>query len=63
MIDDDFYERNKFVLESSMRIFLKKILIRFVTLVQNEGGDENSVGIVTISENVKFFKKMSSVST
>ena len=63
MIDDDFYERNKFVLESSMRIFLKKILIRFVTLVQNESCDENSVGIVTISENVKFFKKMSSVST
>ena len=55
MIDDDFDERNKFVFEPSMRIFLKQILIRFVTLVKNEGCDENSIGVVTIAENMKFY--------
>jgi hypothetical protein len=49
MINDHFDQRDELVLEPTMRIFLQKILIGFVTFVKNEGCDKNSVRVITIT--------------
>ena len=45
---------------------MKKLLIGFVTFVKNEGCDENSIGVITITEkkfSLKYFLTASGTRT